>query len=143
MHEQAVDMFRKSLDVFTELGGSWFMARVLAEMGASILALGNEVESEQVWRESLHIATDIHGIPVALDALVDFASLRAKEGDREYAFELLLLVLNHPASLQVTKNRASSLRAELEAQLTLPQIEAFQAHAREKSFEAVVEDLLK
>lgn len=52
-------MFRKSLGTFTELGGSWFLARVLAEMGESLLVLGNEDEARRVWRESLHIATDI------------------------------------------------------------------------------------
>ncbi len=53
-------MFRKNLDTFTELGGSWWVARVLAEMGGSILALGNEAEAGRVWREALRIATDIH-----------------------------------------------------------------------------------
>jgi tetratricopeptide (TPR) repeat protein len=142
-HEQAVDMFRKSLDIFTEMGGSWFVARVLAEMGISILALGNEAEAGRVWREALRIATEIHATPVALEALAGFASLRAKQGDREHALGLLLVVLNHPASLQITKNRASALRADLEAQLTPTQVEAIQAHAADKTFEAVVEDLLK
>jgi hypothetical protein len=61
----------------------------------------------------------------------------------EHALELLLIVLNHPASFQETKDRASDLRADLEAQLTPTLIEAIQAHAGEKTFDAVVEDLLK
>ncbi|HEX6268912.1 MAG TPA: tetratricopeptide repeat protein, partial [Anaerolineales bacterium] len=142
-HQQAVVMFRKSLDTFTELGGSWWMARVLADMGASILALGDEAEAGRVWRESLHIATEIHATPVALEALAGFASLRAKQGDLEHALQLLLMVLNHPASLQETQNRADGLRADLEAQLTPAQIEAIQAHPGEETFDAVVEDLLQ
>jgi tetratricopeptide (TPR) repeat protein len=142
-HMQAVDMFRKSLDTFTELGGRWWVARVLAEMGRSILALGNEAEAGRVWRESLRIATDIHGTPVALEALAGFASLQAKQGDMEHALELLLMVLHHPASLQETKDRAAGLRAELEAQLTSQQVEAAQGRAQAKSFEAVVDELLK
>jgi tetratricopeptide (TPR) repeat protein len=141
-HQQAVAMFRKSLDIYTELGVSGFVARVLAEMGESILAEGDEAEAGRVWRESLHIATDIHGTPVALEALAGFASLQAKHGDREHALELLLVVLNHPTSLRETKNRASALRAELETQLTSKQIEAIHAHAGEKTFAKVVEDLL-
>ncbi|HET9588762.1 MAG TPA: hypothetical protein VFO91_08225, partial [Anaerolineales bacterium] len=128
---------------FTELGGGWWMARVLADMGASILALGDEAEAGRVWRESLRIATEIHATPVALEALAGFASLQAKQGDLEHALQLLLMVFNHPASLQETQNRASGLRADLKAQLTPAQIEAIQAHAAEKTFEAVVEDLLK
>jgi tetratricopeptide (TPR) repeat protein len=142
-HQQAVDMFRKSLDTFTEIGGSWWAARVLAEIGRSILALGNEAEAEHIWRESLRRAIEMHGTPVALEALAGLASLQAEEGDMKYALELLLMVLNHPASFQETKNRASDLQADLEAQLTPTQIEAIQTHAAEKTFEAVVEDLLK
>jgi tetratricopeptide (TPR) repeat protein len=142
-HQEAVVMFRKSLDTFTELGASWWVARVLAEMGRSILALGHKAEAWRVWRESLRIATDIHGTPVALEALAGFASLQATQGEREHALEVLLLVLNHPASLQITKNRAAHLRTELEAQLTRQQVEAAQARAQAKSFEAVVEDVLK
>jgi hypothetical protein len=54
-----------------------------------------------------------------------------------------LIILNHPASLHETKYRAERLQQELEAQFTSTQIEAVQAHAGEKTFEAVVEDLLK
>jgi tetratricopeptide (TPR) repeat protein len=142
-HQQAVDMFRKSLDTFTELGGSWWVARVLAEMGGSMLALGKDTEAERVWRESLHIATDIRATPVALEALAGFASLRSKQGDREHALELLLMVLNHPASFQETKDRVSALRAELEAQLTSQQVQAAQLRVHAKTFEAIVDEVLK
>jgi tetratricopeptide (TPR) repeat protein len=142
-HMQAVDMFRKSLDTFTELGGRWWVARVLAEMGRSILALGNDAEAERGWRESLRIAMETRGTPVALEALAGFASLQAKRGNMEHALELLLMVSNHPASFQETKDRAAGLRAELEAQLTSQQVEAAQGRAQAKSFEAVVDELLK
>ncbi|MGE5221374.1 MAG: tetratricopeptide repeat protein, partial [Omnitrophica WOR_2 bacterium] len=68
-HPQAITMFRKSLDTFTELGGSWWVARVLAEMSQSLFALGNEAEAGRVCRESLRIETEIQGTPEALDAL--------------------------------------------------------------------------
>lgn len=136
-------MFGRSLDTFTELGGSWWVARVLADTGRSVFALGNHTEAGRVWRESLRIAAEIHATPVALEALASFANLRAEQDHREYALELLLIVLNHPASLQETKNRAARLRAELEAQLPAAKVEAIQAHIGEKTLEAVVEELLK
>jgi hypothetical protein len=80
---------------------------------------------------------------VALEALASFASLQAEPDDREQALELLLIVLNHPASLQETKNRADRLRAELEAQLTSQQVEAAQARVQVKTFEAAVDEVLK
>ncbi len=143
MHQQAVDMFRKGVDTFAELGGRFYVGQGLAEMGRSVFALGKDAEAERVWRESLRIATEIHGTPVALEALVGLASLRAKRGDIEPALQLLLIVLNNPASVQETKNRAEKLRIRLEAQLGRPQVEAVQARAQAKTFEAAVDEVLK
>jgi len=142
-HQQAVVMFRKGLDTFTELGGSWFVACVLAEMAGSMLALGNEAEAGRVWHEALRIATDIHGTPVALEALIGIATLKAKQGNIEQALELLLIVLNHPASFQETKDRAAQLRAELEAQLTSQQVEAAETRATATTVEAAVGEILR
>jgi predicted ATPase/DNA-binding XRE family transcriptional regulator len=142
-HQQALDMFRKSLDTFTELGARHEMARVLAEMSRSIFELGNDADAELKWRESLRIATETQGTFIMLEALVGLASLQAKRSDREHALELLWIVLNHPASIQDTKNRASDLRAELEAQLTNQQAEAVRERVQTKTLETVVEEVLK
>jgi tetratricopeptide (TPR) repeat protein len=141
--QEAVAMFRQSLDTFTELGGNWFVARVLAEMGESILALGNEAEARRVWREALRLATEIHAIPVALEALANLATLQAKQGDLEQALELLLMILDHPISLQETRHNVARMCTELEAQLTSQQVEAIRMRAQTKPFEAVVEELLR
>jgi tetratricopeptide (TPR) repeat protein len=142
-HQQAVVMFRKGLDTFTELGGSWWVARVLAETGRSFLALGNEAEAERVWREALRIATETHGTPVALEALIGLASLQAKRGNMERALDLLLMVLNHLASFQETKDRAAHLRAELEAHLTRQQVDAAHVWVQATTFEAAVAEILQ
>jgi tetratricopeptide (TPR) repeat protein len=142
-HHQAVDMFRKSLDTLTEVGARQDVARVLVEMSRSIFALGNDAEAERGWREALRITTETQSTFVALEALVGIATLKAKQGNIEQALELSLNVLNHPASLQETKNRADRLRAELEMQLSSTQVETIQAHTGEKTFDAIVEDLLK
>lgn len=142
-HLQAVDMFRRSLDTLTEVGARQDEARVLTEMSHSIFALGNDAEAERGWHETLHVTMETQGIFVALEALVGIAMLKAKQGNIEQAFELSMIVLNHPACLQETQNRADRLRAELEPQLTPGQIDAIQAHAAEETFEAVVEGLLK
>jgi predicted ATPase/DNA-binding SARP family transcriptional activator len=142
-HQQAVDMFRKSLDTFIELGGRWWVARVLAEMSRSVFALGNDAEAERGWREALRIAMETRGTPVALEALAGFASVLAKRRNMEDALELLLMVSNHPASFQETKDRTAGLRAELEAQLTSQQVEAAQGRATAQTFEAVVDKILE
>ena len=112
-HLEAVDMFRKSRDMFSELGVHQDMARVLVEMSQSMFALGNHAEAEGGWREALHVTMETQGTFVALEALVGFAALKAKQGNIEQALELSLIVLNHPGSLQETKNRADPLRARI------------------------------
>jgi len=142
-HTKAVEMFRKGLDIFIELGARQEKARVLADMSRSILALGDEVEAEGGWRESLRIAMETRGIFIALEALVGLADLQAKHSDNEHALEILLIVMNHPVITHATRKRAAQLRAELEIRLTPAQIKSIQAHAGDETFESVVEKLLR
>ena len=140
---KAVEMFRKSLDIFTELGACQDVARALADMSRSIFALGNDAEAGRGWHESLRIAMETRGIFIALEALVGLASLQAKHSDMEHALELLLIVLNHPVVTHETRKRAAQLLAELEEDLTSSQIKTIQAHAAERTFEEIVEGLLR
>jgi predicted ATPase/DNA-binding XRE family transcriptional regulator len=142
-HRRAADLFLKAVDTFTELGGRFYIGQSLAQMGRSLFALGEDVEAERIWLESLRIAAEIRGMPVVLETLVGIAGLRAKRGEPQSALELLLIVLNHPACDQDTKNRADHLRVELETQLTPAQIEAIQTNVGNKYFEEVAEGLLK
>jgi len=142
-HAKAVGMFRKGLDTFTEIGVRQDVARALADMSRSVLALGNDAEAERGWRESLRIAMETGGIFIALEALVGLASLQAKHGDIEHALELVLIVLDHPVITHETRKRATQLRDQLEGQLAQIQIENIQANAAGKTLESVVGKLLK
>jgi predicted ATPase/transcriptional regulator with XRE-family HTH domain len=142
-HPQALVVFYKSLNIFSELGARWDVARVLAEMGRSVFALGNDAEAERVWRESLRIAIETKGMFITLESLVGMAGLKTKRGDMEQALELLLIVLNHSSSLKDTRDRAERLQRELEVQLTNQQVEAVQTRVQAKTFEAVVDEILK
>jgi hypothetical protein len=66
-----------------------------------------------------------------------------EHGQLEQALVSAFFVLNHRAATEQTKEAARQLRTELAAQLTPTQVEAIRAQAGEKTFEAVVEDLLK
>jgi len=142
-HMQAVEMFRKAVDIFDELGTQSSAALGLAQMGHSFFALGDDYEASHVWSESLRIAIDTKGIFIALEALAGLARLQAKQGDKEYALEVALMILNHPACSQETKKRANLLKADLEAQLTSAEVEVVQTHVGEKNFEMIVEEALK
>lgn len=141
-HSQAVETFRKSLETLTELGARQDAARVLAEMSRSVIALGNDAEAEGMLHESLSLANETQGTFIELDALVGIASLQAKQGNAEHALKVLLIVLNHSASLPETRNRAEQLHAELEAKLTRQQVEAVQTRAQSATLEAIVAQML-
>ena len=141
--EEAHILFAASYDAYKESGDTRNMARVLSHQGYNSLACGEDIKAHNSFIAVLRLVREGGFMPFGLDALAGLANLQTKLGDREQALELLFMVLNHPASLQETKDRADHLRAELEAQLTPVQVEAIQAHVGEKTFEAVVEELLK
>lgn len=142
-HAQAVVSFHKSIDTFTELGARWSVAGVLSDMGRSVFALGDDTEAERIWREAMRIGVETQGSLRASESMVGLAGLQAKRGNIPFAFELLLLILSHPATIQETRVRATKLAAELEMKLTPEEIESAQTFAGNHSFESVVEALLK
>jgi hypothetical protein len=96
-----------------------------------------------IWRESLRISIETQAILVGLETVVGIASLQAKRGDIKEPLESLLVVLNHPAGIQETKNRASQLRNQLEVHLTTQEVEVVQRRAGEKTFNSIAEDILR
>jgi predicted ATPase/DNA-binding XRE family transcriptional regulator len=142
-HQQAVTRFRQSLTTLSELGARQDVARLHTELSWSLFAQGDDAEAARGWRAALRMAGETSGTFIALEALVGLAMLQAKQGDIGQASALLLMVLHHPASMQATKQRAERLQRELAAQLTSQQVEAVQAYVQTKSFEAVVDEILK
>jgi tetratricopeptide (TPR) repeat protein len=142
-HLEAVGIFQKSLVILTELGARQDRGRVLAEMGNSLFTLGHDAEAKRAWLDSLRIGIETKGTFIILEALVGIASLQAKRGNVDYAFELLLSVINHPASMQDTKDHADRLRVGWEAHLTSLQIKAAKERLKAKTFESTVNEVLK
>lgn len=141
-HAQALDSFEKSHQLFTELGARWDIARLLSEMGRSEFALGNDVEAERLWRESLRLSMETQGILTALDVLVDVAGIYAKRGDIQHALQLALISLNHPASIQSTRVQAEKIIGELKEKTSLEDLETAKRLAKESVLESVIEKIL-
>jgi len=136
-------LFAAGIDIYREIGDLRSLARALCHHGYNSLALENLSDAKKSFTEALRLARQCNYTPYALDSIAGFASLQAKTDNAEHALELLLIVLNHPASLQETKNRCSDLQAELEAQLSRQQVESILMRVDAKMFEAVVGDLLE
>jgi tetratricopeptide (TPR) repeat protein len=140
---EAQQMFQEGLNVALDMGEKWIMQQSLVNLGFSKFALREVTEAQDCFLRALRLALEAKLIPCILDSLAGIGWIYAGQGKEEAALELAVEVEKHPAVTQETKDRVIQLRAELEAQLTPTQIETIQAHAGEKTFEAVVEDLLK
>jgi hypothetical protein len=91
---------------------------------------------------ALQIAHHSLGIPAALYALIGIATLLFKQEEKkERALEVVSFVLSHPAANYEAKERAESLRMELEAQLTPDQIESGRSRAQTVSLEMLLNEL--
>lgn len=141
-HAQALESFEKSHQFFTELGARWDTARLLSEMGRSELALGNDMEAERLWRESLRLSVETQGILTALDVLVDFAGMNAKRGDTQQALQLAFISLNHPASIRSTRVQAGKLIEELKERVSIEERETAKRLSEESVLESVIEKIL-
>jgi len=114
-HDEAIEAFQKGRSILNDLGARWDEARVLMDMGRSILATGRETQAEEVWRESIRLASEVQGPLLILESILGLAMILRKRGDLEKAYELVMVVLHHPASIQETRERAEGLHAELES----------------------------
>ncbi len=140
---EAQHMFQESLNVSLEMGEKWIIQQSLVNLGFSKLALSEVAEAQLCFLRALRLALEANLIPCILDSLAGMAWIYAEQAKQEVAMELVMQVEKHPAVTQDTKARAEELRLVLETQLTPTQIEMAQARGSEKTFEGVVEELLR
>ena len=86
---------------------------------------------------------EMHAPPMALDVLTGLAQLLAEEGENERAVELLTLPLQHAASKQETKEKASRLYSQLTAQLPSQIVDLAPLKDNPDELEEVVARILK
>jgi tetratricopeptide (TPR) repeat protein len=117
-HEEAQQLFEDTRRTAIEAGEVGLWTDALVGLGHAACALG-EAQQARAWLcEALEKATRAERAHATTSAVTGLASLASREGDTERAVELLALVLDHPATTQVTKDRASQLLAELAPELS-------------------------
>ena len=142
-HAEAVRLLNESITLLRELGEHWSMLQALNGLGAATLSIGDYAASRAAYYEALRMAWERRASPEVLEAMTGMARWSAQQGAPEQALVSVFFVLNHSAATEQTKEAARQLRAELEPRLSPDEIEAIQVRVRAKTFEAVVEDLLK
>jgi len=141
-HEEAIKAFQQSQSILVNLGARWDEARVLADSGRSVLALGNLTKAEEIYRKAIWIASEVKGIPLILESILGVAQVRVKQGNPEEAYKMLLVVLNHPATHQETRDRAQELQGIATSRLKPQQVASIQSHVENRSFQSIVDDVL-
>ncbi len=76
-----------------------------------------------------------------LESIRGIAAVRAKQGNLEKAYELLLSVINHPAIFQETRDQAEQLRVRLVPRITADQNAQIQEQARLTSLDKILGSL--
>lgn len=139
---EARRLFGEGLALYREIGDPWSLSRALNHRGRFHLGVGEAADARRDFREALATAMGGGAMANALDALAGLAAAQAQAGPEGMAaaLELALLVGNHPASADETRERAGQLRDELEARLTPQQREAVRTRVR--ALDRVIGELL-
>ena len=141
-YTEAHRLFDESVALYREIGDQWGWSRVLNLRGYFALLTGDVALARQVFLQAAQISLAAGVIPNVLDALAGLCSCCAQEGQHDRALELAILVLQHSASPQDSKDRVEKLRSELEMQLTPQQVDEARERVVDQSLQAVVQEIL-
>jgi predicted ATPase len=107
-HNEARLRYRESLALFKEIGNRSGVAATLTRLGYCALALQDLTAARDHFFAALHTAWETREVPRTLEALAGVATALASD-QPERAHNLALLVWNHPAVTQESRDRVSKL----------------------------------
>jgi tetratricopeptide (TPR) repeat protein len=137
-NERARALFTESADLFQQIGDTHHLTQVLTYQGFNTLALGALSDAQIQFCIALKLAQQGGLIPSMLDALMGLVILAARQGTSEETLDLILYILQHPASTQDTKNRAAQLNADLQTKYSQEQIELVEQRVRLKNLDEII-----
>ncbi len=138
---EAGEQLLSSLKLFRMVEEPWGIALALNYLANGWYIVGAHSEAKCHALEALEIATKAKLAPLALEALVTLAAVRIQSGEKEAAYLLLRLALEHSGSTHLTKERAQDLLTALEPYLTPEWIPSRSQDALQ--FEEIVAKVLK
>jgi predicted ATPase/DNA-binding SARP family transcriptional activator len=112
-------------------------------LGTAARELGDLAGSRDYYGHALQTAAEMDALPSALHVLAEIAALVTAEGRGGRSLELLTLVLHHPASWQVTKDKAAARIAALKAELPPDVVAAARERGRARHLEPTLAELLE
>ena len=141
-HAEAQAHFHKSLEIFGEYTQGWDIALSLYYLGDAAMMEGDLTGAKNFYLKALRISFEAHSIPITLDSFLGLAQVHAKSGKAEYALELLQHILDHPYSIQDTKDRAIEVRNEVRKLLNDDQLSVVDEKGLSQTFDELVSNVL-
>ena len=112
-YPQANNLCQEALELIEESGDVSTQTAVLITLGRVAINQGSFEQANEYLQKSLKLAWSIKAIPKVLKSLLYLAGLRAKLGDEDTAGAWLTLVLNHPMTERVDRDRAEQLLSSI------------------------------
>jgi DNA-binding SARP family transcriptional activator/predicted ATPase len=140
--EKAEQYYKESLSIAREIGHRQGATSTLSNLGHLHVLLGEHALAWKFLCEALSESTAIGAVPLALDALVGVARLRAAAGEAGLAAEMLGLALNHPAVEVDSAREGETILAGLRGALPAEQFEAALERGKGMDLETIVAELL-
>jgi predicted ATPase len=138
---EAQAFLQKSIDIFSDLGMKGDMAFYLTYLGDAAHGAGVADDARRHWLEAARLAFEVQALPATLENIVRLAELHSTSGEIAAAFEWSAQAAIHPASWQVTRDRAARLCAELEPRLSPEAVRQARSRSRSKALQELVDEI--
>jgi serine/threonine protein kinase/DNA-binding SARP family transcriptional activator len=148
-YHEAIDCSQEALAIAKEIGNPRKTTEALSALGEAASGLGDHQRAKQHLREGLQIAIEPGAIPYLLEALGILAAIFTAENGLTgeegviYAVELLTMVIHHPASWDIVKQKAARHLADIEVELPRDLIAAAKARGQTRDLQETVTELLE
>ncbi len=134
--------YEQSLHYYQESGKVWGIAINQLGLGKIAVSLKNFAEARRCFRQTLIIDLQVGSHRWQTDTLLNITHLPVAEGQKEWAVELLALVLHHPATMQYNRDSAEQRLATLQAELAPAEFDAAVQRGRARDLETTVTGLI-
>jgi tetratricopeptide (TPR) repeat protein len=140
--QAARQLMEDSIAIWREIGDQESLANSLFNLGDALLGTEDQPDARTYFLEALSVASQAQLAPLMLGALLGCAILQAEGQQIQSALNILICIKDHPANIQFVKVRAEKLFTELQAKLSVEQMDFIAAGVNNKTLDALVQETL-
>ena len=141
-YDGARKLLTECIGASKELGRPLTVAICQGNLAGILLEKGDLHEAKEHVNEALRIAKDINAVPPTVDLLNLVAEIYAMEGKTERALEITGYVLEHPAAIKETLDRAQEFLGSMTPKPSTEDIARARVSAKKKEFKSLVDEIL-